>query len=168
MSLLTPVPAATSDAAPAAAGRRIDLRRWCRYAGVSAVSTAISLTVLGILVGVVGLSATWSNVIATAIGTVPSFELNRRWVWHHTGRRSLVRQVTPFVTLSFAGLVLSTLAVRAAAAATSDWPSLWHTAAVELANLSAYGALWLVQFFVLDHFLFAGRQGTTGQGDAVA
>ena len=51
-----------------------------RYAAVSAVSTATSLTVLALLVGVVNAPAGWANVAATAIGTVPSFELNRRWV----------------------------------------------------------------------------------------
>ena len=91
-------------------GRAAALRLF-RYAGVSAVATATSLTVLFVLVGLVGLPAAWSNVAATAVGTIPSFELNRRWVWACRDRRSLLGQIVPFTVLSFAGLLLSTAAV---------------------------------------------------------
>jgi hypothetical protein len=60
---------------------RARLAKLLRYAAVSAISTATSLTVLGLLVGLLNAPAGWANVAATAIGTVPSFELNRRWVW---------------------------------------------------------------------------------------
>ena len=36
---------------------------------------------LTLLVGTDAVTAGWANVIATGVGTVPSFELNRRWVW---------------------------------------------------------------------------------------
>jgi putative flippase GtrA len=138
-------------------GRRQRLAVWLRYGAVSAVSTGTSLTTLGVLVGVAGVDATVANVVATTVGTIPSFELNRRWVWAHHGRRSVIRQVVPFVALSLAGLVLSTLAVHVAAARTVDWSRGWHTVAVETANVAAYGALWILQFFVLDRLLFAHR-----------
>ncbi len=125
-----------------------------RYSAVSGVSTVTSLSILGILVGLFGVDAVLANVVATAVGTVPSFELNRRWVWFDRSQRSVLRQVTPFCTLSFAGLVISTLTVRAASARTIDWSRGWHTLAVEAANVSAYGALWVVQFVVLDRVLF--------------
>jgi len=137
--------------------RRHRLAVWLRYSAVSAVSTGTSLTTLGVLAGVAGVDATVANVVATTVGTIPSFELNRRWVWAHHGRRSVIRQVVPFVALSFAGLVLSTVAVHVAAARTADWSPGWHVVAVEAANVGAYGALWVVQFFVLDRVLFARR-----------
>lgn len=125
-----------------------------RYSAVSGVATATSLSILGILVGLLGVDAVVANVIATAVGTVPSFELNRRWVWVDRTRRSVLRQVTPFCTLSVAGLVVSTLAVHAASVRTTGWSRGWHTLAVEAANVSAYGALWVVQFVLLDRVLF--------------
>ena len=125
-----------------------------RYSAVSGVATATSLGILGILVGLFGVDAVVANVIATAVGTVPSFELNRRWVWVDRTRRSVLRQLTPFCTLSFSGLVLSSLAVHAASARTLGWSRGWHTLAVEAANVSAYGALWVVQFVLLDRVLF--------------
>ncbi len=125
-----------------------------RYGAVSGVATSTSLVVLGILVGLLGVGAVLANVVATAVGTVPSFELNRRWVWAYPGRRSIAREVVPFATLSFAGLVLSTLAVRVASAHTASLSRTWHTLAVEGANVAAYGALWVLQFVVLDRVLF--------------
>ncbi|HEY0398177.1 MAG TPA: bifunctional glycosyltransferase family 2/GtrA family protein, partial [Acidimicrobiia bacterium] len=60
--------------------RMARLGKLLRYATVSAVATITSLTVLGVLVATGTLSAGWANVVATAVGTIPSFELNRRWV----------------------------------------------------------------------------------------
>ncbi len=135
-------------------GRLATLFRLVRYTGVSVVSTTTSLSVLFTLVGIVGLPAAWSNVVATAVGTVPSFELNRRWVWHRQGRRSLLGQVVPFAALSFTGLLVSTVAVGLVSQRTQGWSHWGHTLAVESANLAAYGSLWVVQYVVLDRLLF--------------
>jgi putative flippase GtrA len=130
-----------------------------RYTLVSLISTTVSLTVLGVLVATSALTPGWANVVATGIGTVPSFELNRRWVWRYTGRRSFVAQVMPFCALSFLGLGLSTLAVSVATAwATSlgAGPAL-RALTAQAANVGTFGALWVVQFVLLDRVLFARR-----------
>jgi putative flippase GtrA len=142
--------------------RRDLLRRVIRYGSVSAISTVTSLTILGLLVGVFGFPPLWSNVIAIAIGTVPSFELNRRWVWSQNSRRSLLRQALPYCLLSFSGLILSSIAVHVAADATNHSTRLVHTAAVEFANFGAYGVLWLFQFVLCDRILFASKENSTG------
>src|SRR5207245_5812778 len=87
------------------------IRKLMRYAVVSVISTTVSLTVLGLLIATATMSAGWANLVATGIGTIPSFELNRRWVWHKTGERSLFAEIAPFCALSFLGLGLSTIAV---------------------------------------------------------
>jgi putative flippase GtrA len=137
--------------------RRDAVIRLLRYAAVSVVATTTSLVTLGVLVGMMGVAATWANVIATAVGTVPSFELNRRWVWGREGRRSLVGQVLPFCALSFAGLVVSTLAVGVVADHTSSWAHWTRTAAILGANVAAYGTLWVVQYQLLNRYLFGSR-----------
>ncbi len=134
--------------------RAIEVRRFARYASVSAISTVTTLSVLGVLVGVIEFPPTWSNVIAVGVGTVPSFVLNRRWVWRYNGPRSPWRQALPYCALSLAGLFLSTLSVHLAAEATLGSPRLVHTGAVEVANFASYGALWLVQFVLCDRVLF--------------
>lgn len=133
------------------------LRKLLRYGAVSLVATATSMTVLGVLVGTRIASPVWANVVATAAGTVPSFELNRRWVWRKTGDRSIPAEILPFCALSFAGLVLSTVTVAAAARWANDtgFTGSLRTVAVEVANVTAFGALWILQYIVLDRVLFA-------------
>jgi putative flippase GtrA len=130
------------------------LRRLMKYASVSVVATLLSLSILGLLVSLAGMPAVEANLIAIAVGTVPSFELNRRWVWSLGDRRVRIAQVVPFCALSFAGLLLSTLAVHFASKATTQDPSLIHTFAIELGNFGSYGVLWVVQFVLCDRVLF--------------
>lgn len=132
------------------------VRKLARYASASLIATATSMTVLGTLVATGAMAAGWANVVATGVGTVPSFELNRRWVWGRTGRRRVLREMGPFSALSFAGLALSTLAVSLAA----GWATRAHlgttgrTVASEAANVATFATLWVVQYVLLDRVLF--------------
>lgn len=142
-----------------------------RYGTVSIVATLTSMTVLGGLVATATLTPGWANIVATGVGTVPSFELNRRWVWGRTGRRSIGAEVGPFCVLSFAGLALSTATVSAAGhwATSAGLDAVWRTGVVEAANVAAFGSLWILQFLVLDRVLFARRgpgPRTDGSGAA--
>lgn len=139
-----------------------------RYAGVSAVSTTISLTVLGALVATRTLSPGWANLVATGIGTVPSFELNRRWVWCKRGRRSLGREVLPFWALSLGGLGLSTWAVSVAArtASSAGWGDTAVALTSQVANVATFGSLWVLQYHLLDRVLFARSVPTFGGDEA--
>jgi putative flippase GtrA len=141
-------------------GRRMArLGRLLRYATVSAVATITSLTVLGVLVATGTLSAGWANVVATAVGTIPSFELNRRWVWGRDGRRSVLAEIAPYCALSFAGLALSTGAVSLAAgwAGHAGLGAAGRTVAAEGANVTVFGSLWMAQYLILDRVLFHSR-----------
>lgn len=131
-----------------------------RYGAVSIVATTTSLVVLGVLVTTRVLTPGWANLVATAVGTVPSFELNRRWVWHRSGAPSTSREVVPFAVMSAAGLVVSTLAVTLVGRWTTQvgLTGAGRTAAIQCASIGAFGALWLVQFVLLDRVLFADRQ----------
>jgi putative flippase GtrA len=130
--------------------------QWVRYGLVSVIATTVSMSVLGTLVFTRTVSAGWANVIATCVATVPSFELNRLWVWRRSGSRSVGAEVVPFALLSLCGLGLSTLAVHVAAgwADDSHLSGSMRTLTVEAANLSAFGSLWVVQFVLLDRVLF--------------
>jgi putative flippase GtrA len=130
------------------------IRRLARYATVSAISTVTSLTVLGVLVATNTTTAGWANVIATAVGTVPSFELNRRWVWRKRGPRSLLAEIAPFSLLSFTGLALSTLAVSVAAGWASGLGNSARALAAAAANVTVFGGLWIAQYVILDRVLF--------------
>jgi len=136
------------------------LRKLFRYAAVSVVSTSVSLTILAVLVATSMTTAGWANVIATSVGTIPSFELNRRWVWGRTGRRSLWTEIGPFCALSFSGLALSTLAVSVAAgwATSAGLGTAARAMVADAANVGTFGTLWVVQFVLLDRVLFGRRR----------
>lgn len=135
------------------------LAQLVRYGLVSVIATGTSLAVLGTLVATRLLTPGWANLAATAVGTVPSFELNRRWVWHRDGTRSVRGEVAPFALLSAAGLALSTVAVVLAGRWTSAMglTGASRTLAIQAASVAAFGTLWLIQFAILDRFLFADR-----------
>jgi putative flippase GtrA len=94
------------------------------------------------------------------VATIPSYHLNRRWTWGKRDASDLWREVMPFWLLSFAGLVLSTLAV----AATDVWLHGAHlgepmrTGVILVAHLSGFGLLWIAQFVLLDRVLFSRRE----------
>ena len=129
-----------------------------RYSAVSAISTSISLAILGTLVATRAVTPGWANIIATAVATVPSFELNRRWVWAQQGPRSLHREAAPYFALTFAGLGLSTLAVSTATgmASAHHVGTAGRTVVAMFANLTGFGTVWVVQYVVLDRVLFRG------------
>lgn len=145
-------------------GRGPMVAKLARYAGVSAISTTISLVVLVSLVASNTVSSGWANVIATAVGTVPSFELNRRWVWGRSGRRSVAAEIVPFCILSFLALAISTLAVSAATgwASAAGLGDAVRAGVAVAANLASFGTMWVVQYFALDRLLFRASPEVSG------
>ena len=126
-----------------------------RCLAVSAASTVLTSSILAGLT-LRGVAPVQANLAGTAAGTALSYVLNRRWVWQLRGKSDFRRQVVPFWLLSFAGLVLSTIAVAAAghwATALALHPVV-RSATLVAANMAAYGLLWIGQFVVLDRVLF--------------
>jgi putative flippase GtrA len=132
-------------------------RKVVRYALVSVISLIVSLIVLAITHGVLEWSAFTSNIVATAVATVPSYELNRRWAWGKTGKSHFWKEVVPFWALAFIGLAFSTWwAVAAESLAKHHgFSHAAQTALVELAVVLAYGVLWVGKFIIFNKVLFA-------------
>jgi len=140
------------------------LQKLTRCMSVSLITTVISVVTLGAATAVFGVAAWLANVLATGLATGPSYHLNRRWTWSRHDASDPWREVLPFWMLSFAGLALSTLAVGVADswAAGAHLAGPWHTGVLLAAHLSGFGALWVVQFVLLDRLLFApGRAGAS-------
>jgi putative flippase GtrA len=125
-----------------------------RYTMVSLISVAVSeVALFGALHF---LQAVWANVVAVVVGTVPSYELNRRWAWGKTGKGHLWREVVPFWVLSFIGLLVSTGAVAVAAGYVGHSPStLSGKLVINATNLGAFGVLWVAKFVIFNKVLFA-------------
>ncbi len=124
-----------------------------KYTMVSAISALTSLIVLTLVYGVLRLwSEVPSTLFANIVAGVPSYILNRRWVWQKGGRSHWWREILPFWVMSLTGigfaLYTSTLAHNVA-----DSHHLHHlarTALVVGANIAAFGILWFLKFLILN------------------
>jgi putative flippase GtrA len=132
-----------------------DVGKILRYGAISVVATLISLTGLFVFYRWIGLSPTWSNIVATCIATVPYYYLNRKWVFKKSGRSHLTKEVLPFWTIAFVSLVLSTLAVKFAGAQVRSISSKNVRGVILVAaNLATYGVLWIAKFIAFNRYLF--------------
>jgi len=140
--------------------RSAHFRRLWKYASVSLISTGVTQVVLFLTYHVftVG-TAIECNVIATACASVPAYYLNRTWTWGKSGRSDIWREVLPFWSISFVGLVLSTVAVGIAAhnADRIAHGSLERALIVNCANLLTYAFIWTGRYMIFNRFLFGDR-----------
>lgn len=130
-----------------------------KYSAVSAIAVACSQVILWTAHAVLDWRPVVSNVTAVAISSVPSYLLNRAWVWNKRGSHSFLREVVPFWVFAFIGLGLSVLFVFVAA----RWSDA--TIVLSLANLSAFGILWVGRYVVLDQLLFKALHVEEPEGE---
>ncbi len=85
-----------------------EAKQLIRYTMVSVVSTVVSFGVLAFVFGVLHLwGEIGSTVFANVVATVPSYFLNRKWVWGKGGRSHLMKEIVPFWVMSAIGIVVS-------------------------------------------------------------
>ena len=132
-------------------------RKLLRYSMASAVAVATSFTCIILFNGVIGWSAWVSATLATAIATIPSYELNRKWAWGKTGQGHLWKEVVPFWVLAFIGWGFSTICVKVAEdyAKHHHFTHLARTSIVAIVYLGAFGVLWIGKFIFFNKVLFA-------------
>ena len=124
-----------------------------KYASVSVISTIVAQVTLFMTFGVWRvLSEVPANILANAVATVPSYYLNRKWVWGKGGRSHFWREVVPFWVLSFVGLAFSSLAVWLAGnfARSHGYGHATTTLLVNAANLFSFALLWAVKFVIYN------------------
>lgn len=146
--------------------RSAHFRRFLRYSTVSVVSTCISLSGLYVFFRVLHVgTATDSNLLATAIASVPAYYLNRTWAWGKSGRSHVFREVVPFWIITILGVVLSSTAVHFAAieAHHHHLSKDGVTGAVEFANFFTYGVLWFAKFSFFNRVLFKVKHESVEQ-----
>jgi putative flippase GtrA len=131
--------------------------KWVRYSAVSVIAVAVNLLFLAFTFGVLRWSARTSNIVAVSVSAVPSYYLNRYWVWGKSGKSHLLKEVAPFWAMAFIGLVFSTWAAGYANSHADEITSshLLKTGIVMFANLAAFGVLWVGKFIIMNKVLFA-------------
>lgn len=130
-----------------------------RYSLVSVIAVLAAQSALLFCTVVIGMRPVSANLVAVGVGSIPSYLLNRIWVWGRRGNHSFTREVLPFWVMAFLGLVFSTLLVHFA--------SLWSDAALvtNAANLTAFGSLWVIKYLVLDSVMFGKTHGLDDEDD---
>jgi putative flippase GtrA len=127
-------------------------RKAMKYSMVSVVAVACSQAILWSTHALLDWHPIAANVTAVAISAIPSYRLNRAWVWGRTGTHDWWREIVPFWIFAFVGLALSVLFVALA----SRWSDA--TLVLSAANLSAFGILWIGRYFFLDQLLFVALE----------
>jgi putative flippase GtrA len=122
--------------------------RQVRFVMVSGVAVPFGQGIFVLCKEGLELNGTVSNLIAVTLSCIPSYLLNRYWVWGKRGRNHFWREVFPFWAMAALGLVLSTIAVWFVDQRTDV------TVFLMAANLSAFGLLYIVKFLLLDRVLF--------------
>jgi putative flippase GtrA len=124
-----------------------------RYTTVSAISAVTSVVILTIVYGVLGLwTEVWSVLFSNVMAGIPSYFLNRQWVWGKSGRSHIWREVIPFWVTSLTGIgfALYTASLAHNYAQSHDLHHLARTALVVGANVAAFGIVWLLKFMILN------------------
>ena len=152
---------AATPAPPPQPSRPLFERLACSL-GVSVVTTLVSTGVLVVLVVASGLPAGRANAIGVLCGIPLSYVGNRRWVWRRLGRSGLLREVVPFAMTCLLGLVASTVVVGRVGAMTAAFPVSWRAVILPIANAGTFGLLWVVQFVLLDRWIFRTRAARSG------
>jgi putative flippase GtrA len=126
-------------------------QKFIRYSMVSAVVVPIGQAFLVFFHAVLDWPGPTANVTAVCISAIPSYLLNRYWVWNKKDPNRFWGEIVPFWSMALLGLLFSTALV---AFAEARWGT---TLAVSAANLTGFGLVWVAKFFVLNHVLFKGR-----------
>jgi putative flippase GtrA len=124
-----------------------------RYSLVSVISAVTSLVILIIVYGVLRLwSEVYSTLFSNILAGIPSYILNRRWVWKKSGRSHVWREILPFWVMSLIGIVFA-LFVAGWAHDIGQAHHLRHfdrTLLVVAANVAAFGVLWLLKLALFN------------------
>jgi putative flippase GtrA len=130
-----------------------EAKRLIRYAMVSVISTIASFGVLALVFGVLHLwGEIGSTVFANVVATVPSYFLNRRWVWGKGGRSQLMREIVPFWVMSAIGVVVSIggAAVAKHVGTVHHLSHFQQTVVVLGANLVSFGLFWVLKYMLYN------------------
>ncbi|MHB1527504.1 MAG: GtrA family protein [Candidatus Dormibacteria bacterium] len=137
------------------AAGRIRAWRWLRYLLTSGLSTVISEVALVALYAAGVTGATMAAVLATLVGTIPSYLISRYWIWPEADRRGVGRQMALYWLTTAASLVVSSLATGAAVAHAPAGREL-HVLVAGVAYGGTYLVLWVAKYLVYQRVVFVG------------
>jgi putative flippase GtrA len=135
-------------------------RRTLRFAMVSVVAIVVSQITIAVTYGGFHMTKTMAQTAAAVLSTIPSYELNRRWVWGRNGKSSKSREVAPFWIISLVQFAMSLVAINFL----GTWMEghvdshLLRTLWLQTIVLCIYGVMWVGKFVFFNNVLFADRR----------
>jgi putative flippase GtrA len=130
-----------------------EAKQLIKYTMVSVISTVASFGVLAIVYGLhIIKGEIEATVFANVVATVPSYFLNRMWVWGKGGRSHLMKEIVPFWVMSAIGITVS-IGGAAVARHIGKIHHLTHiqeTAVLLLANLISFGLFWVLKYMLYN------------------
>ena len=135
-----------------------DGRKKLRYAMVSVV--AVPIGTIGVFVfNVAGLAAVWAAILGNSVAAVPSYLLNRYWVWGKQGKNRFFSEILPFWALTLLGIAFSAVVAHLADhfAKHHDITGLARLLILLVANVAGFGVLWVGKYIIFNKVLFVVR-----------
>ena len=130
-----------------------EAKKVIRYTMVSVISTVASFGVLGIVYGLhIITGEIEATVFANVVATIPSYFLNRMWVWGKGGRSHWMKEIVPFWVMSAFGIVVSIggAAVARHIGKTHHLTHIQQTALLLVANLVSFGLFWILKYMLYN------------------
>lgn len=126
-----------------------------RYSMVSVVAVVVNQIVL--FGAQFHMSPRSANILAVCVSAIPSYQLNRSWVWGRSGKSDLMREILPFWAMALLGLIISTwFADFAGSNAYRITDSgFGKKLIVNFAAFASFGLLWVAKYTVFKRVLFA-------------
>jgi putative flippase GtrA len=132
-------------------------RKLTRYAMVSVVAVPVGELSIVVGVHVLALTAGWAGVFGNCMGAIPSYYLNRTWVWGKGGRSHVVKEVLPFWGVTLVGIAFAGWFVHLGGNFSTDHKITGASRTLILlgSNLFAFGILWVGKYILFNKVLFA-------------
>jgi putative flippase GtrA len=130
-------------------------RKLTRYLMVSVVAVPVGEAAIAIGL-VAGMSAGWAAVFGNSCGAIPSYYLNRTWVWGKSGRSHLLKEVVPFWAISLASIAFAGWFGSLAGTYARHHHITGSSRGLLLlaANLVAFAILWVIKYVIFNQVLF--------------
>jgi putative flippase GtrA len=132
-------------------------RKFIKYALASVISVIVTQIVLVFCFSGLKMDGEWSAFTASSIAAVPSYFLNRNWVWRKSGKSHLRKEVLPFWVMVFIGIAFSALIGYYADSAGQNYTDshFVQTLIVTGSNVGGFAVLWVLKFIIFNKILFA-------------
>ncbi len=115
-----------------------------RYLLVTVVNVTVGQSLLALASAGFGWAYVQSTLFSVFLSAGPAYLLSRQWVWQKTGQSHFLKEVLPFWSLAFLGLLVSVVFASIAAHYSGSTLVLMAT------NFTAFGMVWVAKFFILE------------------